>query len=94
MAAYEAGQIDADGFKAVQGALITHCELLRYRFVVLDGTPPPADVLAEAGIEYVFGISGGHTGRIISGLAQVQNRTPVRCNRSRRRGPGGLDGVP
>src|SRR6266481_7033350 len=32
-----------------------------------------ARVLAEAGIEYVFGISGGHTGRIVSGLAQVQN---------------------
>jgi acetolactate synthase-1/2/3 large subunit len=31
-------------------------------------------VLAEAGIEYVFGISGGHTGRIIAGLAQVQNQ--------------------
>src|SRR5439155_529306 len=31
-----------------------------------------ARVLAEAGIEYVFGISGGHTGRIISGLSQVQ----------------------
>src|SRR5436853_932681 len=30
--------------------------------------------LAEAGIEYVFGISGGHTGRIVSGLAQVQNQ--------------------
>ncbi|MBV9151782.1 MAG: thiamine pyrophosphate-binding protein, partial [Alphaproteobacteria bacterium] len=28
----------------------------------------------EAGIEYVFGISGGHTGRIISGLSQVQNQ--------------------
>ena len=26
-----------------------------------------ARVLAEAGIEYVFGISGGHTGRIVSG---------------------------
>ena len=34
-----------------------------------------ARVLAEAGIEYVFGISGGHTGRIIAGLAQVQNRS-------------------
>jgi acetolactate synthase-1/2/3 large subunit len=33
-----------------------------------------ARVLADAGIEYVFGISGGHTGRIISGLAQVQNQ--------------------
>src|SRR3984957_20379781 len=33
-----------------------------------------ARVLAEAGIEYVFGISGGHTGSIISGLAKVQNQ--------------------
>ena len=33
-----------------------------------------ARVLAEAGIEYVFGISGGHTGRIISGLSQIQNQ--------------------
>ena len=30
-------------------------------------------VLQEAGIEYVFGISGGHTGRIISGLRKYQN---------------------
>ncbi|MGE0417063.1 MAG: thiamine pyrophosphate-binding protein [Acetobacteraceae bacterium] len=30
-------------------------------------------VLSEAGIEYVFGISGGHTGRIISGLKRYQN---------------------
>src|SRR6202051_2601983 len=33
-----------------------------------------ARVLAEAGIEYVFGISGGHTGRIVSGLSQVQKQ--------------------
>ena len=33
-----------------------------------------ARVLAEAGIEYVFGISGGHTGRIVAGLRQVQNQ--------------------
>lgn len=33
-----------------------------------------ARVLAEAGIEYVFGISGGHTGRIIGGLSQYQNQ--------------------
>src|SRR3954466_6404868 len=33
-----------------------------------------ARVLAEAGIEYVFGISGGHTGRIVQGLAHVQNQ--------------------
>src|SRR5262245_36424380 len=30
-------------------------------------------VLQEAGIEYVFGISGGHTGRIIQGLRKYQN---------------------
>jgi acetolactate synthase-1/2/3 large subunit len=30
-------------------------------------------VLHEAGIEYVFGISGGHTGQIISGLRKYQN---------------------
>src|SRR6201993_3562608 len=38
---------------------------------------PAADlvgrVLQEAGIEFVFGISGGHTGRIVSGLSQYQN---------------------
>ena len=33
-----------------------------------------ARVLGEAGIEMVFGISGGHTGRIVSGLSQYQNR--------------------
>ena len=30
-------------------------------------------VLEEAGIEMVFGISGGHTGRIVAGLAKYQN---------------------
>src|SRR6476620_543823 len=30
-------------------------------------------VLQEAGIEYVFGISGGHTGRIIQGFRKYQN---------------------
>ena len=30
-------------------------------------------VLQEAGIEYVFGISGGHTGRIVAGLRKYQN---------------------
>jgi uncharacterized protein len=29
----------------MQGALITHCELLRYRFAVLDGLPPPNDTM-------------------------------------------------
>ena len=31
----------------VQGALIEHCELMRYRFAVLDGPPPPADSLTD-----------------------------------------------
>ena len=30
-------------------------------------------VLQEAGIEFVFGISGGHTGRIVAGLRKIQN---------------------
>lgn len=30
---------------AIQGALITHCELMRYRFAVLDGPQPPGDSL-------------------------------------------------
>ncbi|MFL5254521.1 MAG: thiamine pyrophosphate-binding protein [Rhodopila sp.] len=44
---------------------------------MLTEAEPVADligrVLHEAGIEYVFGISGGHTGRIITGLAKYQN---------------------
>lgn len=36
MAAYEAGQIDADGVKAVQSALISHCEAMKDRMAVLD----------------------------------------------------------
>jgi phage tail sheath protein FI len=31
----------------MQGALIAHCELMRYRFAVLDGSQPPADSLAD-----------------------------------------------
>jgi uncharacterized protein len=31
----------------IQGALITHCELMRYRFAVLDGPRPPTDALAD-----------------------------------------------
>jgi acetolactate synthase I/II/III large subunit len=44
---------------------------------MLTEAEPVADligrVLHEAGIEYVFGISGGHTGRIVSGLRKYQN---------------------
>jgi acetolactate synthase I/II/III large subunit len=44
---------------------------------MLTEAEPVADligrVLHEAGIEYVFGISGGHTGRIITGLRKYQN---------------------
>jgi hypothetical protein len=32
---------------ALQGALISHCELMRYRFAVLDGPAPPRDNLAD-----------------------------------------------
>jgi uncharacterized protein len=32
---------------AIQGALINHCELMRYRFAVLDGSRPPADSLND-----------------------------------------------
>lgn len=31
----------------IQGALIDHCEQLRYRFAVLDGPPPPHDLLPD-----------------------------------------------
>jgi phage tail sheath protein FI len=31
----------------LQGALIAHCELMRYRFAVLDAMPPPADSLND-----------------------------------------------
>lgn len=39
MAAYQAGAIDDDGLKAVQLAMIAHCELMGDRVAVLD-TPP------------------------------------------------------
>jgi len=32
---------------AVQNALINHCELMRYRFAALDGSPPPNDAMAN-----------------------------------------------
>jgi hypothetical protein len=32
---------------ALQAALINHCEFMRYRFAVLDGTPPPQDTLSN-----------------------------------------------
>jgi Bacteriophage tail sheath protein len=39
MSAYQAGAIDADGVKAVQLAMIAHCELMADRVAILD-TPP------------------------------------------------------
>jgi len=39
-AAYEQGMIDMEGFKAVQLAMIAHCELMADRVAILD--PPPA----------------------------------------------------
>ena len=32
---------------AMQSALINHCELMRYRFAVLDGQPPPGDSIPD-----------------------------------------------
>jgi hypothetical protein len=39
MSAYESGAIDADGVKAVQLAMIAHCELMSDRVAVLDPLP-------------------------------------------------------
>lgn len=39
MSAYQAGAIDSDGLKAVQLAMIAHCELMADRVAILD-TPP------------------------------------------------------
>ncbi|MEN3359158.1 MAG: uncharacterized protein V7637_3140 [Mycobacteriales bacterium] len=36
MASYESGQIDLDGVRAVQGALIEHCEAMKDRMAILD----------------------------------------------------------
>ena len=35
-AAYEEGQLDADGFKAVQSAMVSHCESRQDRMAILD----------------------------------------------------------
>ena len=39
MAAYQAGSIDAEGVKAVQLAMIAHCELMADRVAILDAPP-------------------------------------------------------
>jgi hypothetical protein len=36
---------------AMQSALINHCELMRYRFAVLDGPPPPQDTLTNVQLQ-------------------------------------------
>lgn len=36
MAAYEAGQLDSDGVRAVQNAVILHCETMKNRMAILD----------------------------------------------------------
>jgi phage tail sheath protein FI len=35
----------------MQGALIAHCELMRYRFAVLDGLPPPGDSMTDIQVQ-------------------------------------------
>ncbi|MGQ9683352.1 MAG: phage tail sheath family protein [Anaerolineae bacterium] len=39
MSAYQAKAIDLNGVKAVQTALLNHCERMRYRFAILDAPP-------------------------------------------------------
>jgi hypothetical protein len=39
MSAYKAGQIDADGVKAVQLAMISHCERMKNRLAIIDPLP-------------------------------------------------------
>jgi len=39
MASFQAGHIDLDGVRAVQGALLDHCERMKYRFAILDSPP-------------------------------------------------------
>jgi hypothetical protein len=46
MTSYLAGDIDLNGVKAVQGALLDHCERMKYRFAILDAPPgmSPQDI--------------------------------------------------
>jgi hypothetical protein len=39
MTSYQRGDIDLDGVKAVQLAVLTHCERMKYRFAILDSPP-------------------------------------------------------
>ncbi len=39
MSSYLAGHIDLQAVKAVQGALLDHCERMKYRFAILDAPP-------------------------------------------------------
>ena len=39
MSAYLSGAIDLDGVRAVQMAMLSHCERMRYRFAILDAPP-------------------------------------------------------
>jgi phage tail sheath protein FI len=39
MSAFQRGQIDLGGIKAVQTALLNHCEHMKYRFAILDAPP-------------------------------------------------------
>jgi phage tail sheath protein FI len=39
MSSYLTGDLDLDGVKAVQSALLEHCERMKYRFAILDAPP-------------------------------------------------------
>ncbi|MFQ5793367.1 MAG: phage tail sheath family protein, partial [Acidobacteriota bacterium] len=61
MTSYMSGDIDLDGVKAVQGALLDHCERMKYRFAILDAPPKlsPQEIgewrKAKAGYDSKFG---------------------------------------
>jgi hypothetical protein len=61
MTSYLKGDIDLDGVKAVQGALLDHCERMKYRFAILDAPPKmsPQEIgewrLDKAGYDSKFG---------------------------------------
>ncbi|MFJ1709119.1 phage tail sheath family protein [Kitasatospora sp. NPDC088346] len=59
MAAFQQGFIDAEGVRAVQAAMITHCELMGDRIAVLD--PPPE--LSPREVREWRQAGGGHDSR-------------------------------
>lgn len=51
MMAYQVGDIDLAGVKAIQTAVLNHCESMKYRFAVLDAPSPPASPMPPQKVE-------------------------------------------